>query len=107
MADQGGRAAGSGDLPARLGERFEIYPDLPLAELRSANAAGFVAADRERSVASIFGLVRDADPRVAGHDWHDALASNDAAQRVLRALCLLARLQALKGPPALAQRIAR
>ncbi|HUH83822.1 MAG TPA: hypothetical protein VLX85_04395 [Stellaceae bacterium] len=56
--DAGGQAARP---PVRLGERFEIFPDRPLAELRSPNAAGFVASDHDRPNANIFGLVCDAD----------------------------------------------
>ncbi len=61
MADQQAEAVAGSKPPIRLGERFEIYPDRPLAELRSPNAAGFVAVDRDRPTASIFGLVCDAD----------------------------------------------
>jgi hypothetical protein len=68
---QGETAAAPGKPPVRLGERFEIYPDRPLSELRSANAAGFIALDRDRPTASIFGLVCDAElpPR------HEALVA--------------------------------
>lgn len=61
MADQQAEANGGGKPPVHLGERFEIYPDRPLAELRSPNAAGFVAVDRDRPTASLFGLICDAD----------------------------------------------
>jgi len=61
VADQQAEAVAGGKPPIRLGERFEIYPDRPLAELRSPNAAGFVAIDRDRPTASVFGLVCDAD----------------------------------------------
>jgi len=47
--------------PVRLGERFEIFPERPLAELRSPNAAGFVTSDHDRANANIFALVCDAD----------------------------------------------
>jgi hypothetical protein len=64
--------AGGGKPPVQLGERFEIYPDRPLPELRSPNAAGFVAVDRDRPTASVFGLVCDPEllPR---HDLLTAL----------------------------------
>jgi len=60
VADQEGEVQGA-KAPVRLGERFDIYSDRPLPELRSPNAAGFVAADRDRAIASIFGIVCDAD----------------------------------------------
>jgi hypothetical protein len=60
VAEQQGPGKG-GSSPVLLGEQCEIYPDRPLAELRSPNAAGFVALDRERPTASLFGLVCDAD----------------------------------------------
>lgn len=71
MADQQAETAGGSKAPVRLGERFEIYPERPLAELRSPNAAGFVAIDRDRPTSSLFGLVCDADmpPR------HDVIAA--------------------------------
>jgi hypothetical protein len=56
--DAGGQAARP---PVRLGERFDIFPDRALAELRSANAAGFVASDHDRPNVNVFGLVCDAD----------------------------------------------
>jgi hypothetical protein len=59
VAEQG-REAGA-QQPIRLGDRYEIYPDRPLPELRSSHAAGFVAADRDRPTANSFGLVCDAD----------------------------------------------
>jgi hypothetical protein len=59
VAEQG-REAGAKQ-PVRLGDRYEIYPDRPLLELRSSNAAGFVATDRERPTGNCFGLVCDAD----------------------------------------------
>ncbi|MGO8914415.1 MAG: serine/threonine protein kinase [Stellaceae bacterium] len=72
MADQQAEAPAVSKPPVSLGERFEIYPDRPLADLRSPNAAGFVAVDRDRPTASVFGLVCDADlpPR---HDVIQAL----------------------------------
>ena len=77
MAGQDGEAQG-GKQPARLGERYDIFPDRPLAELRSPNAAGFVASDRDRPVANIFGLVCDSDlpPR---HEVIAVLTRPDAA----------------------------
>ncbi|HZB90449.1 MAG TPA: serine/threonine protein kinase [Stellaceae bacterium] len=71
MADQQAEAGGGSKAPIRLGERFEIYPDRPLPELRSPNAAGFVAVDRDRPTASLFALICDPDqpPR------HEVLAA--------------------------------
>jgi eukaryotic-like serine/threonine-protein kinase len=79
VAEQG-REAGARQ-PIRLGDRYEIYPDRPLLELRSSNAAGFVATDRERPAGNSFALVCDADlpPR------HDMLTT----VRGLRAEALL------------------
>lgn len=66
VAEQQAEASAVSKPPIRLGERFEIYSDRPLAELRSPNAAGFVAGDRDRPTTSVFGLVCDADlpPRI-------------------------------------------
>ena len=61
MAEQQAETAAVSKAPVRLGERFEIYPERPLAELRSPNAAGFVAIDHDRPTTSLFGLVCDAD----------------------------------------------
>lgn len=71
MADQQAEPSGGGKPPIVLSERFEIHPDRPLADLRSPNAAGFAAVDRDRPTASLFGLVCDAElpPR------HDVLAA--------------------------------
>jgi len=71
VADQQVETGAAGKPPVRLGERFEIHPDRPLPDLRSPNAAGFVAVDRDRPTTSMFGLVCDADqpPR------HDVLAA--------------------------------
>lgn len=60
MAEQQAEASASSKQPVSLGDRFEIYPDRPLAELRSPSAAAFVAVDRERTTASLFALVCDA-----------------------------------------------
>lgn len=81
MADQQAEASGGAKPPVALGERYEIHPDRPLPELRSPNAAGFVAVDRDRPTSSLFGLVCDAElpPR------HEVLA----ALRGLRAEALL------------------
>ena len=82
MADQQAEASSAAKSPIALGERFEIHPDRPLPELRSPNAAGFVAIDRDRPTSSLFGLVCDAElpPR------HEVLA----ALHGLRAEALLA-----------------
>jgi eukaryotic-like serine/threonine-protein kinase len=72
VADQQAEVGGGAKPPVQLGERFEIYPDRPLPDLRSPNAAGFVALDRDRPTSSMFGLVCDAElpPR---HDLLTAL----------------------------------
>lgn len=47
--------------------------------------------------------------RLAGTDWHDALASSDGLRRALGMLQVLARLQSFRGPlsvPALSERLA-
>lgn len=43
----------------RLGDRYEIYPDRPLPELRSGNAVAVAAGHRERHASSLFALVGD------------------------------------------------
>jgi eukaryotic-like serine/threonine-protein kinase len=71
VADPQVEASGGAKPPVALGERYEIHPDRPLPELRSPNAAGFVAVDRDRPTSSLFGLVCDAElpPR------HEVLAA--------------------------------
>lgn len=71
MAEQEAGANISSKL-VRLGERFEIYPERPLSDLRTPNAAAYAAADRERPTASLFALICDPDlpPR---HDMMTAL----------------------------------
>ena len=70
MADHPAEIITSGSLP-RLGERFEIDPERPIAELRQPHAPAFVARDRDRPAAAIFALICDAEalPR------HDVLAA--------------------------------
>lgn len=72
MAEHGPEAGAKE--PVRLGERYEIYPDRPLLELRSSNAAGFVAGERDHPTGNSFALVCDADlpPR---HEMMKALNS--------------------------------
>jgi hypothetical protein len=79
------RASG-GRFSARLSERFEIYGDRALPDLRSPSAAAFAAADRERPTANLFALVCEpgALPR---HDVANALHE-------LRSEVLLAPLEA-------------
>lgn len=72
MAEQRAEAGVGGKQPVRLGEKFEIYPDRPLDELRSPNAAAFVAVDRERPSGNLFALVCDPD-LPARHDMMTGL----------------------------------
>ena len=71
MAEQPAETVAGSAPPARLGERFEIYPDRPLAELRSPSGPAYAAVDRERSAVGLFAVVYDPDlpPR------HEALTA--------------------------------
>lgn len=70
-------AGGNSAKLVRLGERFEIYPERALPELRSPNAAAYAASDRERPTAPLFALICDPElpPRHEMLSAHHGLRS--------------------------------
>src|SRR5689334_16262467 len=61
MADEPAETVAGMAPPARLGERFEIYADRPLAELRSPSGAAYAAIDRERPAIGLSAVICDPD----------------------------------------------
>ena len=59
MAETAVENGGGGKQPVHLGEHFDIYVDRPLSDLRSPNAAAYLAIDRDRPTGSFFALICD------------------------------------------------